>query len=90
MFETAIYIHWPCPTRSGLTVGSLIVEIKGVSSHELKFISVLTVCNEKILIDPRATRMKKKEREDKKKKHTHTQRRYENTFSLQLFVETNT
>ena len=37
VFEATIYIHSPCPTRSGLAVGWFDVEIEGLSSCELGF-----------------------------------------------------
>ena len=54
MFEAVIYLHWPCPTRSGLAVGWFCVEIEGLSSRELFLISALTVFNVKAQIPPRA------------------------------------
>ena len=57
IFEVVMYIRWPCPTPSGLAVGGVYVPIKGLSSHELIFISVLTNC-------AACSRVKKK-----KKKH---------------------
>ena len=35
-FEAVVYVHWPCPIRSGLTVGLFYVEIERPSSHELQ------------------------------------------------------
>ena len=46
IFEAVIYTRGPCPTPSGLAVGSVYVEIEGLSSHELIFISVLAISNE--------------------------------------------
>ena len=45
IFKAVIYIHRPCPTRSGLAVGCFYVEIEGLSSRELFLISVLTFFN---------------------------------------------
>ena len=53
IFEAVIYIHRPCPTRSGLTVGCSYVEIEGLSSRELFLISVLTIFNVKAQVPPR-------------------------------------
>ena len=49
----SIYIHRPCPTRSGLAVGCSHVEIEGLSSRELFVISVLTIFNVKAQVPPR-------------------------------------
>ena len=46
IFEAVIYARWLCPTPTGMAVGSVYVEIKGLSSHELIFMSVMTICNE--------------------------------------------
>ena len=53
MFEAVIYIHGPCPTRTGLAVGCFYVEIEGLSSRELFLISVLTIFNVKAQVPPR-------------------------------------
>ena len=53
IFEAAIYIHRPCPTRTGLAVGCFYVEIEGLPSRELFFISVLTIFNVKAQVPPR-------------------------------------
>ena len=47
IFEAVIYIRWSCRTPSGLAVGSVSVEIERRSSHELIYISLLTLCNRK-------------------------------------------
>ena len=47
IFEAIIYIHRPCPKRSGLAVGSFYVEIEGPSSRELFLIGVITIFNVK-------------------------------------------
>ena len=52
IFEAVIYIHRPCPTRSGLAVGCSDVEIEGLSSRELFLISVLTIFNVKAQVPP--------------------------------------
>ena len=49
IFEAVIYIHWPCPTRSGLAVSWFYVEIEGLSSRELFLIRVLTIFNVKAI-----------------------------------------
>ena len=43
MFEAVIYIHRPCPTRTGSAVVCFYVEIEGLSSRELFLISVVTI-----------------------------------------------
>ena len=53
MFEAVIYIHRPCPTRTGLAVGCFYVEIESLSSRELFLISVLTIFNVKAQVPPR-------------------------------------
>ena len=40
-----MYIHRPCPTRTGLAEGCFYVEIEGLSSRALFLISVLTKKN---------------------------------------------
>ena len=40
IFEAVIYLHCPCPTRSGLTVRCFCVEIEGLSSRELISVGV--------------------------------------------------
>ena len=47
IFEAVIYIHRPCPTRTGVAVGCFYVEIGGLSSRELFLVSVLTMFNVK-------------------------------------------
>ena len=47
IFEAVTSNSWACPSPNGLAVGSVYVEIERLSSHELIFISVLTICNEK-------------------------------------------
>ena len=46
-------LHRPCPTRSGLAVGWLYVEIGGLSSRELFLTSVLAFFNVKAHVPPR-------------------------------------
>ena len=53
IFKAVIYIHRPCPTRTGLVVGCFYVEIEGLSSRELFLISVLTIFNVKAQVPPR-------------------------------------
>ena len=54
VFEAAIQIHWPCPTRRGLAVDCFYVEIEGLSLRKLFLISVLTFFNVKAQVPPRA------------------------------------
>ena len=53
IFNAVIYIHRPCPTRTGLAVGLFYVEIEGLSSRELFLISVWTIFNVKAQVPPR-------------------------------------
>ena len=54
IFEAVIYIHRPCPTRTGLAVGCFYyVDIEGLSSRELFVISVLAIFNVKAQVPPR-------------------------------------
>ena len=53
IFEAVIYIHRPCPTRTGLAVGGFYAEIEGLSSRELFLISVLKNFNVKRQLPPR-------------------------------------
>ena len=48
-----------CPTRTGLAVGCLFVEIEGLSSRELFLISVLTSFNVKAQVPPRHSNVNK-------------------------------
>ena len=52
--RAVIYIHWHCPTRSGLAVGWFHVEIEGLLSRERFLISVLTIFYVKAQVRPRA------------------------------------
>ena len=54
IFEAVIYIRWPCRTPSELAVACVYVEIERRSTHELVYISVLTVCKQKKQIAPPA------------------------------------
>ena len=53
IFAAVIYIHRPCPTRTGLAVGCFYVEIEGLSSRELFLISMLTIFDVKAQVPPR-------------------------------------
>ena len=53
IFEAVIYIHRPCPARTGLAVGCVYVEIGGLWSRELFLISALTIFNVKAQVSPR-------------------------------------
>ena len=53
VFEAVIYIHRPCPARTGLVVASFYVEIEGLSLRELLLINVLTIFNVKAQVPPR-------------------------------------
>ena len=53
-----MYIHQPCPTRTGLAVGCFHVGIEGLSSRELFLISVLTIFNVKAQVPPRTAALR--------------------------------
>ena len=53
IFEAVIYIHRPCPTRTGLVVGCFYVEIEAYRRVSCFLISVLTIFNVKAQVPPR-------------------------------------